>query len=479
MKKAIITSLLSMTALTGSAFAVAGQEVENNVYPTNVAEILDQRNLHGATQAYLWSMSIAVNMAWHDANVRAGADWGDMVTYVTPYEKRDIITSNMTTPYATSFNNLNDTNGLLYLEVPAGPTGGIINDFQMRHIADIGLAGDDKGKGAKYLIVGPGTDVPASHDADFVIHSKTNIFWYGTRVLVQDEAEIARLLKGHKAYGVGSKPTGKVLSIGDTEYRGWNLRGMDHWKDVHQLINMEGTTAPEDAMVYEFLKRVGIEIGKDFKPTERQKKTLLEAEDLGFTMSAVMSAARTADTQLDHARYYEGKSWTKILNLTNYDAHIDQDTGVMQLDARVSYSHEAWSMSEGMTKDIVGVGSKYLATYTDADGNWLNGANDYTLRMEANVPAGQFWSIIAYDAETRTLIGNGDTSGVRSIDKITANPDGSVVVSYSADCSDKINCITLEDGKDFFTYFRTYAPKAEFFDKTWQLNEVQKSTSEK
>jgi hypothetical protein len=33
------------------------------------------------------------------------------------------------------------------LTVPKGPTGGIINDVQMRNISDTGLAGPDKGRG--------------------------------------------------------------------------------------------------------------------------------------------------------------------------------------------------------------------------------------------------------------------------------------------------------------------------------------------
>jgi hypothetical protein len=69
-----------------------------------------------------------------------------------------------------------------------------------------------------------------------------------------------------------------------------------------------------------------------------------------------------------------------------------------ELDGLVSYSWEAFSMSDGMMKDLVGVGSKYLAAYEDSDGNWLNGSYTYQLNIPANVPAEQFWSFIVYSA---------------------------------------------------------------------------------
>ena len=475
MKKNFLAAILA-TAVCQPVMA-AEQARANNVYPSKaeLQTLRDTRDLQGATQAYLWSMSIATTWAWADANFRV-ADWNDFVTYKDPHQKRHIITSNMATPYAVAYLNLADFDGLAYIDVPAGPTGGIINDLQMRHIADIGLAGDDRGKGATYLVVGPNAQVPEKHNADYVIHSKTNVMWAGTRVLAQDPTEISRLLNSHKFYRYGEtadKALGKVVNIGDTEYRGWNLRGMAHWEELHKLIQLEDGWGPEDAMALEFLKRVGIEKGKPFEPTARQKKILLEAEKLGFEMSTATSAGRIYDPQLMNSRYYPNKNWSTILNLTNYDQHIDPDNGAMQLDARLSYSHEAYSMSKGMTAKIVGVGSKYLAAYEDSNGEWLNGRNDYQLVVPANVPAKQFWSLVAYDAARRAMVET-DQKGLGSRNELVYNDDGSVTLTLSAQCEQFTNCIKLEDNKDFFVYFRWYAPTEAFFDKSWQLPEIEK-----
>jgi hypothetical protein len=155
--------------------------------------------------------------------------------------------------------------------------------------------------------------------------------------------------------------------------------------------------------------------------------------------------------------------------------HINPETKVMDLDARTSYSHEAVSMSKGMTEDIVGVGSKYLATYKDSDQNWLNGNNTYELVVDKDVPAEQFWSIIAYRAKTRTFVINQDMRpGITSRDEVVPNEDGSVTITFTNSCGSINNCIETVKGEDFFVYFRAYAPKKAFFDKSWQLNEIRK-----
>ena len=132
-------------------------------------------------------------------------------------------------------------------------------------------------------------------------------------------------------------------------------------------------------------------------------------------------------------------------------------------------------MSIGMTEDLVGVGSKYLAAYKDADQNWLNGDHVYQLTLDKDVPAGQFWSVIAYRAKTRTFVINKDMKpGITSQQDIVSNKDGSVTITFASNCAKYKNCIQTTKGEDFFTYFRAYAPKAAFFDKSWQLNDIVK-----
>ena len=307
-----------------------------------LAAIVRERDLHGATQAYMWTMAWATNRAWMEANLKV-AGLGDFVTYVTPFEKREIITSNMTTPYAVAFLNLRKMEGgIAEVYIPAGPTAGTINDMQMRPIADTGLVGKDKGKGAKYLIVGPEGVEPENHGADFVVSSKTNLLWIGIRVLDPDETVRDRIFAECKINEFGKPSKTKVVSIGNTTYRGSNQRGMAHWEEFHWIMQQE-PFGREDAPFLEFLRRVGLEKGKPFEPNQRQREILLEAEKKGFSMSVVASVGRLYDDQLKHAHFYREQDannrWTTIMNVEDLERHIDPASGAFELDGRTSFTH--------------------------------------------------------------------------------------------------------------------------------------------
>lgn len=132
-------------------------------------------------------------------------------------------------------------------------------------------------------------------------------------------------------------------------------------------------------------------------------------------------------------------------------------------------------MSKGMTENLVGVGSNYLAVHQNAEGNWLHGDHTYQLVVNNDVPAEQFWSIIAYRAKTRTFVINPQMKpGITSREDMVYNEDGSVTITFAQNSEAINNCIRTNKGEDFLVYFRAYAPKEEFFDKSWQLNEIRR-----
>lgn len=122
-------------------------EFDPSGYPTEatVDHIYDEMAYHGATQVYLWGTAILVHDIWRQGQLTVAGplDW---VTYNDVPQKYNIITSNVTTPYMIAFPNLKET-GPLILEIPPGPTGGLIQDFQHRLVSDTGMAGPDKGEG--------------------------------------------------------------------------------------------------------------------------------------------------------------------------------------------------------------------------------------------------------------------------------------------------------------------------------------------
>ncbi|MEJ0041144.1 MAG: DUF1214 domain-containing protein [Rhizomicrobium sp.] len=84
-----------------------------------------------------------------------------------------------------------------------------------------------------------------------------------------------------------------------------------------------------------------------------------------------------------------------------------------------------------MMSKNVGLGSYYLWAYRDSDGGFLDGAETYRLHIPPDVPAKDFWSVLVYDALSRSELKNGQK--FPSVSKYTGpkiNPDGSVDVYF-------------------------------------------------
>jgi hypothetical protein len=61
-------------------------------------------------------------------------------------------------------------------------------------------------------------------------------------------------------------------------------RGLDYWEMLHFAVNQEVVQERDRLFMY-WLKTLGIEKGKPFKPTERQKKVLIDGAKVGELMA--------------------------------------------------------------------------------------------------------------------------------------------------------------------------------------------------
>jgi hypothetical protein len=229
---------------------------------------------------------------------------------------------------------------------------------------------------------------------------------------------------------------------------------------------------PQDKAILGMLAPMGIEHGKAFKPDARVKGILKRAATVGNAMSRVIAYSSRSPKRI----FYDGDSqWEKIF-LTKSPT-FETDT-YLDVDARVTYSHQAFFTANGMVLKIVGKGSQYLATYKDAQGAWLDGGQNYSLHLDAGIPAKNFWSIMVYDTETRSMILNGKANDVgkdRASD-LVKNADGSIDLYFgpAAPAGFEKNWLKTNPGEGFFMYFRAYDPTQAFFDKSWKLNDVEK-----
>ena len=97
------------------------------------------------------------------------------------------LTGNTDTVYASAFLDLSD--GPVVVEVPPGTGPGTVNDAFFRFVVDMGGPGPDKGKGGRYLILGPGQKAPANTDGYFLATTPSKINWLILRGFLDEKGE--------------------------------------------------------------------------------------------------------------------------------------------------------------------------------------------------------------------------------------------------------------------------------------------------
>jgi hypothetical protein len=454
------------------ASRLGGIELENG-YPTaaTVARLFDEIDFQRACQAYLWALPIMAMQQWQaEHRDKFGAANLDFVDYLTFTDKLGLLTANATTPYIMSFPSMKRT-GPLVMEIPAGPTAGGVVDFWERPITDSGQTGPDKGAGGKYLILGP-DDPDMSPDGYYVFRSPTVNIWVAHRVLEPDPAKAMALVAAIRLYPYSQRdnpPESPHIRPDGRPWSGTQPRGLAYWEGLCKIIEEE-PVHERDRMIMGMLQPLGIEKGKPFNPTERQKQTLIEAVRVGEVMARTIGYEK----RIEGARVWPGRNWDLSLFLKETDQEAPHHT---QLDERTTWFYEAVGVSVGMMGRTVGLGQVYLESSKDSQGRWLDGSRHYQLRVPPDAPVAQFWSFTVYDNETRCFVDTGEQPDRSSRDDLVTNADGSVDLYFGPTApagKPRANWIQTLPGKGWFTYFRLYGPTQPYFDRSWVLWDIER-----
>jgi hypothetical protein len=124
----------------------------------------------------------------------------------------------------------------------------------------------------------------------------------------------------------------------------------------------------------------------------------------------------------------------------------------------------------------LGGGTFYLTGLMDADGELLSGKATYRLRVPADTPARDFWSVIVYSMKTKGFIEQVERVGLAStgMDQMQVNADGSVDIYFAPEPPKGMESNWLQTGEDFFLLFRIYGSEEPLMNKQWVLSDVEK-----
>ncbi len=374
------------------------------------------------------------------------------------------LTPNTETTYGTMFLDLRT--GPIVIEPPRDSLC-VVDDFWFRYVADMGLAGPDRGDGGRYLFLPPGYDgeVPAGY---FVYRTPTVTNWVVFRALGGVPA-----LKETKVYAladVDNPPDMDYVNVADLQFNTVHANDISFFEEVDELVQEEPVESLDPERAGQ-LAAIGIVHGQPFAPDDGRRELLEQAARAGAAISrALVYAPR------DPAAYlYEGSPWLQAFIGGSYEFMRD---GARLLDARTQFHYFATVITPAMAHAQVGAGSAYAYLVRDAQGAILDGSHTYRLTLPPNPPAKNFWSVDVYDTQTRSLLqtDNPYPSLMSLSGTVASEDDGSVHLWFGPQAPEgkEANWIQTVPGKSWFPMLRLYGPLEPWFDKTWRPSELER-----
>jgi hypothetical protein len=433
------------------------------------AKLREELRFQAAVQTYLWGFPIANIMGLRDGHRAVGIGNTSIPIFEDCLTPKSVVpTGNQTTVYAYNVVTLAEP---MVLVVPPQVVG-FTSDAWQRPLGDLGIPGADKGKGGKYLFVPPSYEGEVPSEGYYVISCPTNNIWWLVRGFVKDGDTKATVesLRQTKLYPL-SNPDAPQEYLNASKMPAYCIppRGYAFWELLAKALNEE-TVQTHDRVMMGMASIFGLEKGKPFEPNAKTRAMLVEAEKVAYAMNSTLSF----ETEIPTAIAYDGRQWEFCFQTESPSFDAEHR---LELYERAAFTHQAMTGANSMVLKIVGKGSKYLFTSRDADGKHLNGANSYTLKVPANVPAKDFWSVCVYDAQTRSILDTGrPRSALNSQMDLPVNADGTIDLYFgpTPPPQGEKSWIKTKPGRGFFMYFRFYGPLEPFFDGSWKLNDVVK-----
>jgi hypothetical protein len=434
----------------------------------------DERTLYRrAVEAAIWGMPIVAFDTMREAFFRdAGATYNDVMFLSKPADwKLQITTPNASSRYV--FTHFNVKDGPVVFEIPPAVAAGLfgsMNDAWQAPLADVGPAGDDQGKGGKYLLLPPGyTDAePAGY---FPVRMNTFNGYALLRAIPEtsSDADVAKaldLIKKVRLYPLSEAKhpsAARSIDMSGKLFDGIPRYDASFYERLARIVKEE-TVQERDFVAMGQLRSLGITRDTDFQPDARTKELLAKA---------IVEAQRGFMQQILRGEpIWPGSHWTALGGATPAKTAFTFVTDdYLDIDARGMTYFLACAPPQKL-----GAASVYIWGTHDAADEALQGEDTYHLRVPPNVPVKQFWAVTVYDLESAGFIRESPRVELNSYNEgMQKNTDGSVDVYFGPKAPEgkESNWIFTAPGKQWFSAFRFYGPEQAVSDKSWVLPDIE------
>lgn len=252
---------------------------------------------------------------------------------------------------------------------------------------------------------------------------------------------------------------------------------------------------PSEALTFFERMRVW---SQEFPPAHRDRGALATYEPIGLTGTTPVADLPGEVRDALEEGYAVGKQALESslqtgipstdgwqVNLHVFDYNIDffevgtiQSPEWMLTDSTTRYAHRAAAALGGLWGNH-GYEAAYFPTYEDADGDALDGAHVYRLRLHPTPPVGAFWSLTMYDLPQYFLVANpiGRYSVGDRTPGLVYDDDGGLTITMSAtrpaDEKAAANWLPTPRGA-FRPLLRMYTPGPAVLDGSYRLAPIEK-----
>ena len=293
------------------------------------------------------------------------------------------------------------------------------------------------------------------------------------------------LMEHAKIYPLGGESGAKPMQFPDASGVPANMLPISDgtaFEQLKVLLDSEGAHLADPDWLG-MLAAIGIVKGKPFNPDANQRAILDRAAKTAYKMSRVIGFEEVVTGR--SFRIYPNRRWVNPAadgTPANPGGSLDLAWrnvagGYLDLDTRIWFFTDYYSISPGMLSQTPGQGAKYMVGFTDSAGTPLSGGTNYRLKLPPNIPAANFWSLTLYEAENASGYANGQPfPSLGSRDKPAQNADGTtdLYLGPTAPKGMERNWMRTVPGKGFFAILRLYSPTEAAINKSWVPGDIER-----